>query len=132
MTCLHHGSELPVREFEKIKHDKNFYSNSERMHRAISDDDFAQAWFDESRSSLPQFERKTGTNVELFNVPTYQCSILFNNMGSFNQKSEFRRPENLNKCITKSEKFKVADVTLLKEFWENNYAHVILTAEAHR
>ena len=74
--------------------------------------------------------RKTGTNVELFNVPTYQCSILFNNMGSFNRKSEFQRPENLNKPITKGEKFNVADLSLLREFWRNNYAHVILTAEA--
>ena len=51
-------------------------------------------------------------------------------MGSFNRKSEFRRPENLNKPITKGEKFNVADLSLLKEFWGNNYAHVILTEEA--
>ena len=58
------------------------------------------------------------TNVVLFNVPPYQCSILFNNMVSFKRKSEFRRP------VT------VADLSLLREFWRNNYAHVILTAEA--
>ena len=74
--------------------------------------------------------RDTGTNVELFNVPTYQCSILFNNMGSFNWVGEFRRPENLNKPITKGEKFNVAHLTLLRELWGNNYALVILTAEA--
>ena len=51
-------------------------------------------------------------------------------MGSFNRKSEFRRPENLNKPITKSERFNVADLSLLREFWGNNNAHVILTAEA--
>ena len=74
-----------------------FYSNSDKMHRATSDDAFTQAWFDYSQSVFPQSVRKTMTNVELFNVPTYQCSILFNNMGSVNQKSEFRRPVNLNK-----------------------------------
>ena len=74
--------------------------------------------------------RKTDTNVELFNVPTYHCSILFHNMGSFNRKSEFRKPENLNKPITKGEKFNVADLSFLREFWTNNCAHVILTTEA--
>ena len=76
-----------------------FYLNFDKMHRATYDDASTQAWFDNSRSVFPQSERKTGTNFELFNVPTYQCSILFNNMGSFNWKSEFRRPENLNKPI---------------------------------
>ena len=74
--------------------------------------------------------RKTGTNVELLNVPAYQCSILFNNMGSFNRNTEFQKPENLNKPITEGEKSNVAELSLLKEFWRNNFAHVILTAEA--
>ena len=100
------------------------------MRRATSDDAFTQALFDYSRSVFPQSVRKTGTNVELLNVPTYQCSILFNNMSSFNRKSEFRRPENLNKPITKGEKFNVADLSPLTKSWGNNYAHVILTAEA--
>ena len=51
-------------------------------------------------------------------------------MDSFNRKSEFQRPENLNKPITKGEKFNVADLSLLREFWGNNCAHVIVTAEA--
>ena len=50
-------------------------------------------------------------------------------MGSSNQKSEFRKPENLNKTITKGEKY-IAELSLLKEFWRHNYTHVILTAEA--
>ena len=107
-----------------------FYSNSDKMHRATSDDASTQAWFDYSQSVFPQSVRKTGINVELNNVPTYQCSILFNNMGSFNQKSEFQRPENLNKPISKGEKLNVADLSLLREFWGNNYANVILIAEA--
>ena len=107
-----------------------FYSNSDKMHRATSDDASTQAWFDYSQSVFQQSVRKTGINVELNNVPTYQCSILFNNMGSFNQKSEFQRPENLNKPITKGEKLNVADLSLLRECWGNNYANVILIAEA--
>ena len=42
------------------------YSNSDKMHRAASDDAFTQAWFDYSRSVFPQPLRKTGTYVELF------------------------------------------------------------------
>ena len=68
--------------------------------------------------------RKTGTKVELFNVPTYQCSLLFHKMGSFNRKSEFREPENLNKLVT-CRRFVTS-----RRILGNNYAHVILTAEA--
>ena len=96
---------------------QEFHSNSDKMHPATLDDDFTHAWFDYSRSIFPQSSRKTGTTVDLFNVPTYQCSILFNNMCSFNQKSEFWRPEDLNRPIAKSDKFNVADVSLLDEFW---------------
>ena len=54
-------------------------------------------------------------------------------MGSFNKKSEFREAENIDNPISSDEKFN--DTTdfqwsLLTEFWRNNYAHVILTAEA--
>ena len=81
-------------------------SLSDKMHIATSYDvhTHTQAWFDYSRSSIfPQSERKEGKVVEHFNVSTYQCSIFFNNLGSFNRKSEFRKPENLNKPITKGE-----------------------------
>ena len=50
--------------------------------------------------------------------------------GSFNQKSEFRRSENMSKPVTKGEKFNVAELSILRELWGNNYAHVILIAEA--
>ena len=89
---------------------QEFHSNSDTMHRATPDEKYTQAWFDYSRSFVPQSVRKTGTNVEHFNVPTSQCSILSNNMGSFNRKSECQKSENLNKPITKGEKFNVADV----------------------
>ena len=51
-------------------------------------------------------------------------------MGSFNRKSEFRRPENLNKPIAKGEKYNISDGLLLREFWRNNHAHVNMTVEA--
>ena len=51
-------------------------------------------------------------------------------LGSFNRKNEFQKPENLNKAITKGEKFNVAELSLLREFLGNTNAHVILTAEA--
>ena len=63
--------------------------NSEKMHRATSEDAHTRAWFDYCRSVFPQSVRKAGPDVNLCNVSTYQCSILFNNMGSFNRKSEF-------------------------------------------
>ena len=50
-------------------------------------------------------------------------------MGSFNRKSEFWKPENLSKPITNGEKFHVADLSRLTEFWVNDYAHVIMTAD---
>ena len=71
------------------------------MHRSTPEDEFAQTWFDYGRSVFPQSVRKTGTNVELCNVPTYQCSILFSNMGWFNRKCEVRKPQNLNKPVAK-------------------------------
>ena len=47
------------------------------MHRATSDDVYTQAWFDYSLFiCLPTICERTRANVELFNVSTYQCSIL--------------------------------------------------------
>ena len=54
-------------------------------------------------------------------------------MGSFNRKSEFRKAENIDKSISSNEKFNVTNdpqFSFLTEFFGNNYAHVILTAEA--
>ena len=115
VTCLRHC----------LSHE--FYSNSDKKHRATPDDEFTQAWFDYDRSSFPQSVRKTDTNVELFKVPPYQCSTLFNNIGFLWPEKwipETREP------VTRSEKFNVACVSPLKEYLGNNYAHVILTAEA--
>ena len=61
-----------IREHQALQ---EFHSKSDKMHRATSDDDLTQAWFDYGRSVFPQSVRKTGTHVELFNVPTYRCSI---------------------------------------------------------
>ena len=94
------------------------------------EDAFPRAWFNYCRNVFPHTVRKTGTNVDIHSVSTYQCGILFNNMGSFNRKSEFRKAENMSKPVTKGEKFNVAELSLLREFWGNIDAPVILTAEA--
>ena len=44
---------------------QEFHSNSDKMHRATPEDEFAQTWFDYGRSVFPQSVRKTGTHVEL-------------------------------------------------------------------
>ena len=95
------------------------FSISDKMYRASSDDAHTQAWFDYSRSSVfPQSVKKIGIDVELFNVSTYQCSILFDNMASFYRKSEFQKPENLNKPMIKGESSISLNLLFLKEFWE--------------
>ena len=99
------------------------------MHRATSEDAYTEAWFDCCRRVLPQSVRKAGPHVDYYYVSTYQCSILFNNMGSLNWKSEFRKSDNVDKPISPKERFNVTNDPLT-EFWENNNAYVILTAEA--
>ena len=106
---------------------------TDEMHKLTYDDDFARSWFNYCRNVFPQSVRKVGPDVHLHSTSSYQCSILFNNMGSFNRKSEFRKSENVGKPLTKKEKSHYTDdprLSLLREFWGNNYAHVILTAEA--
>ena len=66
----------------------------EKMHRVTLEDAYTKGWFDYCRSVFPQSVRKAGPNVDLYNVSTFQCSMLFNNMGSFNRKCEFRKAEN--------------------------------------
>ena len=46
-------------------------------------------------------------------------------MGSFKRKSQFQKPENLNKFVVKGERFNICELSLLKEFRRNNYAHII-------
>ena len=119
----------------RIREDRavqDFQYNSEKMHRATYEDACTRAWFDYCRSVFPQSVRMAGPDVDFYNVSTYQCSILFNNMGSFSQKSEFRKAENMDKRSSSNEKFNIThdpQLSLLREFWGNNYAHVILTAE---
>ena len=117
----------------RIREDRavlDFQRNSGKKHRATHEDAYSKAGFYYCRGIFPQSVRKAGSDVDLYSVSTYQCSILFNNMGSFNRKSEFWKRENLNKPITKGDEFNVAELSLLREFGRINYAHVILTAEA--
>ena len=131
VKCSHHClSELPMRELEKTEQYMNFIRTRTRctalllmrsLHKHvlfIVDLSFRNLW--------------ETTNVELLYVPTYKWSILFNNIGSYNRKSEFRKPDNLNKAITKGENYNVADLSILRESMGNNCAHVILTAEADK
>ena len=90
------------------------------MPSATSDDAFTQAWFDYCRNVFPQSEKKTGTKVDFYKVSTHQCSIIFNNLDSFSQKSEFQRIENKDKPVIAGEKINVTDnpqLSLLREFW---------------
>ena len=101
-------SPLPERVTNpRIREDRvvqDFQSNSEKMHRATYEDAYTRAWFDCCRCVFPQSVRKTGKNVDLYNLSTYRCSILFNNKGSFDRKSEFRKAENMDKPVTTHEK----------------------------
>ena len=66
----------------RIREDRavqDFHDNSE-----------TRAWFDYCRSVFPQSVKKACPNVDLNYVSTYQCSILFNNISSFNRKSGYR------------------------------------------
>ena len=95
------------------------------MHLATHENGCSRAWFDYCRSVFPQSVRKASSIVDLYNVSTYQCRILLNNMGSLNQKSEFRKTENMDKPFFPQEKFNVTDdrqLSLLRGFWGNNRA----------
>ena len=76
------------------------FSYSDNMHRATSDDAYTQAWFGYSRSVFPQ---SVGKQVQMLSFFTCQrTSVAFSStkMDSFNRKSEFRKPENLQMPIT--------------------------------
>ena len=106
--------------FREERAAQEFRQNSEKMHRATSEDAYTKAWFDCCLSVFPQSVRKAGPDVNLYNVSTYQCSILFNNMGSFNRKSEFRKVENIVKPSSSNERFNVTNdphFSLLTELW---------------
>ena len=96
-----------------------FCSNSDKMHRATSDDVHTKSmvWV-QSIIYIPTICGKIGKDIELLNGSIYPCSILFSNLCSFNRKSEFRKPGNLNKPFTKGETTNVAELSLLKESLE--------------
>ena len=103
------------------------------MHCATSEDAYTKAWFHNCRSIFPQSVRKGSPDVDFYNGSTYQCSILFNNMVSFNRRVTFGKQRMLISQFLQKEQFNVTidpQLSVPTEFWENNYAHVILTAEA--
>ena len=95
-----------IREDREVQ---DFRQNSEKMHRATSEDAYTKTWSDKCRRVFPQSVKNACPIVDLRNVSTYQCSILFNNMGSFNRKSEFRKAENIDEPIASKEKFDVTN-----------------------
>ena len=78
---------------------QNFQRNSGKMHRATFEKAYTGAWFDYCRSVFPQPVKKVAPDVDLCNVSPNKCSFLFNDMGSFNRKSEFRKADNMHKPV---------------------------------
>ena len=107
-----------------------FFFNWDKMHCATSDAVYTQARCDYTRSSIfPQFVRKY---VKTLSSSTYQhanaafsWTIWVPSIGKVNSGNH-----KINIPITKGEKFFFAELSLLKKFWRNSYAHVFLTAEA--
>ena len=103
---------------QRIRDDRavqEFQSNSDKMHRATSDDAFTQAWLKKTcRNVLSQSVRKTGTNVAICSVSTHQRSILFNNLQPEERIPEGREHE---QASYQSAKFNVTELSLLTEFW---------------
>ena len=61
----------------RIREDRavqDFERNSDQMHRATDEDDYARAWFDCCRSVFPQSAKKAGSDVDLYNVSTYHVN----------------------------------------------------------
>ena len=93
----------PTRESDDSSDDSQLPSSS-RASDALSGTDRTPSHkhgLKTCRNVFSQSVRKTGTNVDIISVSTHQCSILFNNVGSFNWKSEFRKAENMSKPDTK-------------------------------
>ena len=78
------------------------------------EDAYTRAWFDYCRSVSPQSVRKASPNVDL----TCQRSSAASSSTKWVPSA---RGVNIGK---------LPQLSLLKEIWGNNYAHVILTAEA--
>ena len=93
---------------------QEFHSNSDKMHRATFDDAYTQAWFDFCRSSIPQSVRKQvqTLNFSCANVPVWYS---LQQHGFLQPEDRIPEPENLNKPVTKGEKFNVANLSLLRE-----------------
>ena len=83
------GSRLCVARTPGANEKTPVHGDLEKMHRATSENAYTKAWFDYCRSVSPQSVRKASPNVDLHNVSKYQCSILFNNMGSFSRRVNF-------------------------------------------
>ena len=64
-----------------VEKDDTKVTHSDKMHGAIHEDVYAKASVDYCRNASPQPVRKAGTDVDFYNVPTYQllCLLELNN-----------------------------------------------------
>ena len=120
-TCLHqYPNEFTIWDFERTEQ----YITSNVTRKRCTEPPTKTStqehdWLLPKR--LPTVREKDSSNVDFFyKVSTYQCSILFNNIDSFNRNSDFRKVENMHKLLSSNEKFNVTNdpqLSLFTEFW---------------
>ena len=96
----------------RIREDRTvqeFRQKSEKMHRATLRRRPHKHDLTVAEVSLHNLQGKEAQKLISMRCSTCQCSILFDNMGSFNKKSEFRKAENLDKPISSSEEFNITN-----------------------
>ena len=114
---------LRIREDRAIQ---EFRQNSEKMHRATSEDAHTKACLTVAEV-FPQSERKAGPDGHL------KTSQRISAASSSTTWVPSTRRENFGRLRILISRFNVTNdphLSLLTEFWRNNYARVILTAEA--
>ena len=105
---------------------QNFRQSLEKMPSATLEDAYTKAWFDYCRSVCPQTVRKTDPEVYFYDVSTYPCSTLFNNMGSSTEGKNFGKRRILINRFFSNEKFNVTNDLELSLFTEVVTFHKIL------
>ena len=82
-------------------------------------DSYTKSWFEYMQHNFPQSVKKIGEHTFAYNHSTLQLSIMLVNFGNFSRKAHVQNRQ-----------IKDPDVSLIQQFWGNNYAHVIMTVEA--
>ena len=89
------------------------------------DDPYTREWFNYSKNVFPQSRPQVGDDVETHAATTYQLSAAFLNLGSFQRTTSVTNP-----VTGERRNMRQPNLNMLVELWGNNYAHIILTAEA--